>query len=147
MNPEGRIDWEQTKYKIEWKDEFSVGVKGLDDQHKMLIRIINSFTTAVRNNKGRSHIEKTLESLTEYTVLHFVAEEVLMGAVGYPFLDDHKEKHNGLVTQINDFKTRVLEGEYISNQEMLQFLYGWLIGHIQKEDLKCTELYAAKGLH
>ena len=147
MNSEISIDWEKAKFRINWEKSYSVGVRGIDDQHKMLLQIINTFVDAIRHNKGRSEIRSTLDSLISYTNLHFVAEEVLMGAVGYPFLPDHMRKHKLLVKQINEFSDRVSADDYVSNNEVLDFLYDWLINHILMEDMKCADIYRSKGLH
>jgi hemerythrin-like metal-binding protein len=146
MTPEGRLDWDKAKQRISWKKDYSVGIKGIDGQHKMMVDIINAFAAAVQRNEGSSKIESTLEDLIEYTKFHFATEEVLMGAVGYPFLTDHKRKHKTLIDQINGFQQRVLARDYISNQEVLAFLYDWLITHILTEDKKCMDLYRSKGL-
>jgi hemerythrin len=42
---------------FDWKETYSVGVKEIDNQHKMLVGTLNELFEAMRNTRGpRSHM-------------------------------------------------------------------------------------------
>lgn len=46
----------------------------------------------MKQGKGKKKIEKTLNFLVDYTVLHFSAEEKLMQQKNYPDYTNHKKR-------------------------------------------------------
>ena len=75
--------------KFIWSDEWSLGNETIDDQHKILLNILNDI------EKGDILLENLLIRLVEYTTEHFGDEEQLMYKNNYPenFLNPHKREH------------------------------------------------------
>ena len=69
---------------IEWTDELSVGIQEIDDQHRLLVSILNKLHTAMYEHQGKEVAEKILNELVDYTKIHFAVEESLMRVLGYP---------------------------------------------------------------
>ena len=74
---------------IIWTEEFSVGVKRLDEQHKRLIAMINRLMGAPRAKTRSERISDLLSDMTKYAQEHFQTEEDLMRQYDYPHLYKH----------------------------------------------------------
>lgn len=71
--------------------------------------------------------------------MHFAAEEHLMRQANYPGHPQHKEAHDKLVAQVQDYQCRFQGGDSSVTAEIAQFLMtDWLVKHI----LGMDELYA-----
>ena len=63
-----------------WKDEYSVGIDSIDQQHKNLFSIVNEFHSAVKQKSNKSEIFSILNKLIQYTEAHFKDEEKIAKA-------------------------------------------------------------------
>lgn len=126
---------------VEWTDDLSVGIQEIDDQHKVLIDLINRlFDETIRHQEGSDTtvIDEILYKLVEYTVIHFTVEESLFRIFQYPETETHSRHHSELKAQVVELQRKVKQREAQVNTELLLFLKGWLTNHIQRED----KLYA-----
>ena len=59
--------------KIEWNDEYLLGILEIDNQHKKLVAIANELFDITTGNSEVYKLEmsKVLKKLTDYTVYHF----------------------------------------------------------------------------
>jgi hemerythrin len=120
---------------IEWEDKLSVSVEAMDEEHKVLLRIINQLYDAIENKDGRRVLGDIFTSLEKYTAFHFSNEEELMERMGYPGLEGHKAAHRKLVQELADLKHRDERGDSVGvAAETMDFLKDWLVGHIQGVD-------------
>ncbi len=119
---------------IEWNDGMSVGVEDLDNDHRVLIDLINQLAGA-ESRQDRINLEAVLDELVDYTVFHFEKEEEYMERAGYPALAGHKRTHTALTGQVLAIRSRVVEGGQPGlGDEVLDFLSRWLREHILKAD-------------
>ncbi len=121
---------------IKWRDSFSVGVQKFDDEHKLLINIINEMFLIVRDQKSIDHLNVLINKLIQYTQVHFTEEEDAMEKAGYPALDEHKAIHGNLLNDVTVFKERVENGEEEAITNFYHFLRDWLLTHIIEEDMR-----------
>jgi hemerythrin len=133
---------------IQWYDGLSVGIKMIDNQHKMMISKLNDMYIAVEENKGINLVMKTFHFLTEYTEFHFLTEEKHMKEQDYPGTDYHVEQHNEFKTTLNnlldDFKE---EGATANLAESInRLLVNWFIKHITSIDIEFGRYLQGKGL-
>ncbi|HAI70115.1 MAG TPA: hemerythrin [Gammaproteobacteria bacterium] len=131
---------------ISWSDDLSVGIQELDEQHKVLIDLINRIFNEAFIKHNTSVASEVLTELVQYTIIHFSVEESLFRIFNYPPYEDHKAQHAELTSQVMALKDKIEQGEEI-NVELLSFLRGWLKKHIVQEDKKYTSFFAEKGLH
>ncbi len=125
---------------VEWSHELSVGIQEIDEQHKILINLINRlFDETVLNEADPLVIDKIMSELVEYTVVHFAVEESLFRMFDYPEIDAHIDHHHDLKMQVFEIQKKIKIDPSIVNTELLIFLKKWLENHIQKED----KLYAS----
>ncbi|MGA2451531.1 MAG: bacteriohemerythrin [Polyangiaceae bacterium] len=120
---------------IDWNDErLSVHVEQFDKEHKHLVHLINELHAAMKAGKGRDIMGKILDELVAYTKSHFSAEEALMSRVGYPAQSSHRAQHANFVERVGAFHGQFTADNTTVTLEVLQFLQGWLVEHIQGAD-------------
>ena len=119
--------------RIEWSNEFSVGILEIDEQHKVLIGILNELSEAIDAIRGTEVRTQIIDRLIEYTRIHFIVEESLMRILEYPKYEEHKHQHEQLLSQIGEFLAKI-NNENMSTYELLFFLRSWLLNHILKSD-------------
>jgi hemerythrin len=120
--------------KMEWKDEFSVGVTAMDVQHKQLVAMVNQLYEAMRLSKGDAVIGSILPSLVLYTKSHFAAEEKVMKESGFPGLAAHQALHQQLTKQATELLEKIKAGKMVATVSLATFLKDWLVNHIQGQD-------------
>ena len=121
---------------IEWTDKFSIGISGIDEQHAVLVHIINRLIIAVSKHEGDKVIRNTIDSLIEYTKAHFALEERLMDEANYSESYSHAMEHRQFTEKFFQLAEKhLLENEPI-DQEMIAFLQVWFTEHVLGTDMK-----------
>jgi hemerythrin len=123
---------------ILWRDDLSIGVDQIDNQHKELIKRIDGLFEACNNGKGKEEVLKVIDYLGEYVVTHFSDEEVLQKKYGYPEYNNHKQMHTQFVKDFGVLKGN-LDKEGVTPGliiKMNKLLIDWLLTHIKKADIK-----------
>lgn len=117
-----------------WNDRYLTGEAIVDSEHKELVRIINQVGSMQSQEAQAADIEKVLEELVQYAVVHFSHEEALMEEVSCDsrHVDLHKRIHRDFAQQIANMRT-VHVGE-ADTEFLLRFLTNWLAYHILGTD-------------
>jgi len=124
---------------FKWKENFSVGVKELDEQHKRLFEIGQSLyaTLKIDSFDKYDQIVDLLSELHDYTVYHFDTEEKLLISNGVELTSEHKSQHEGFIYKLLDLKSSDID---TSQKEVLidslEFVSDWIINHILKTDME-----------
>ena len=71
----------------------STGAQSVDDQHKELIRLLNSLMDAMSTGQGRTEIGSIIDGLARYATTHFSHEEGCMARFNCPILAANKAAH------------------------------------------------------
>jgi NNP family nitrate/nitrite transporter-like MFS transporter len=121
---------------FQWSDKYSVGVPAMDEQHKRLIRLINSLDEVIQKGGHFEELEQVTDGILEYTRTHFSSEEAYMAEMGYPDLDQHKETHAQLLRELDSLRQDASSGDRSVMDRLLVFLQTWLLGHIVGIDKK-----------
>jgi len=130
-----------------WTDDLSVGIRLIDEQHKVLLGLINELHAGMRARKSDAVLVGVVERLKEYTVKHFGQEEEYFDRYGYPETKAHKELHAKLVQQVLDFEAGLKSGKAKVTMDIMRFLKDWLVKHIMGTDKKYCAFLHSKGLH
>ncbi len=133
---------------IHWRDDMSVGVAQLDDDHKGLIAILNRLGHALHgdavNGEGgvpsrddqRTVLTLGLRALESYMKVHFAREERAMQVGGFPGLDGHKPQHRDFIEEMTEMTNRFeAGGDTDLLEDLVLYLRDWLIHHIMVEDM------------
>ena len=130
-----------------WKDEYSVGVEEMDNDHKKLLNLINQLQTAVHYYTGKEFEEKALDELVDYTKTHFKKEEKLMEDNDYADLEAHKVLHQKFIDKVSAFLELYKNDSDVAVNDTLEFLKDWLIKHINGTDKEYGKVLNEKGIH
>jgi len=131
---------------IQWKEEYSVGIEHIDQDHQKLISLLNQFNTAYEYAMSEEFEKQALNDLVSYTKYHFEREENLMQEYGYPEYDAHKEQHIKMIKQVERFVGIYNEKGHDSLNEISDFLTQWLINHINGTDKCYSKFLNDKGV-
>ena len=132
---------------VEWSDELSVGIQEIDEQHKMLVDLLNQLHEAIHKRHGSEATRKILDELADYTRIHFAVEESLMRVLEYPDYEAHKHEHENLIQQMVDLKQKLDTGTHSISFELLHFLKVWLTKHILESDREYSPHFLSKGVN
>lgn len=131
---------------ISWTKDLSVGVKEIDEQHQVFLKILNSLYDIVCSVDSAPELSSILSQLNAYTAFHFATEEKYFDKFHYEFTVEHKEEHKKLLAQVEVFNKRfAVEGKNIL-PELLNFLEDWLVDHLSTQDNKYKECFKKNGL-
>lgn len=132
---------------ITWKDQYSVNIREIDEQHKKLIAMINELHDAMMTGKGKEVMTTVLDKLANYCVSHFAMEERLMSTNGYPEYADHKDKHVKMTAKVVDLQKKLAQGgTAVMSNDVMTFLKSWLDKHILGTDMKYSSFLNEKGV-
>jgi len=129
-----------------WKDEYSVKIGAIDEQHKKLVDLLNQVHEATLAGRGKLVVGNILSELLTYTKVHFAAEEELMKKHAYPELNSHRAEHDELVRKVEEFKQKHAAGRVTMSVEIMQFLMDWLTEHILGVDKRYSAFLNGKGV-
>jgi len=131
---------------FQWSNEYSVGVEEIDEQHKELVRLLNSLHQAIHERHGSEVSRRILNELVAYTQVHFAVEESLMRISAYPDFANHKKIHTSLIEQVHELQIKLDEGAAKISFELLHFLKHWLMHHILETDKQFGQHFAGTGM-
>jgi hemerythrin len=133
---------------INWKEDYSVGVKEIDIQHHNFVSLMNKTYDAVYKNESKEKIVQILDELFSHAQNHFQTEERYFDKFNYPLKDEHKNVHNTLLGQIPSLKKSINESEDYAKEvlKLIDFLENWLVEHMLIHDKKYSEFFNQNGL-
>ncbi len=129
-----------------WKEEYSVGIDSIDQQHKKLLSLINQLQTAVDYSTGEEFEREALDELVAYTKDHFSYEEGLMEKNAYPDFVAHKAQHVKMIRKVEDVLAEYDKDRETAMSNALDFLKSWLITHINGTDKEYSSFLIEKGV-
>ncbi len=121
---------------IEWKDEYSVGVPAVDEEHRGLIDLINSLYDGMRLNEREPDVMAFLGEIYARIASHFALEELLMRRHEYDELRDHKRDHERLLEEIRDIMDDYDDGKLLDEDELARRLDAWFSEHFRTKDAR-----------
>lgn len=128
--------------KFNWENSLLLGVKEIDDEHKVLIEKVNVLFDALGDPKKSSLvILDTIDFLATYVVDHFNSEEKLQKKYQYPEFTEHHKIHEDFKNEILLLK-KDIEDNGLSVTKKLAInkkLMSWLTHHIGVDDRKLAD--------
>lgn len=132
---------------IDWHDDYSVKIELIDDQHKAMIRAMNDLYEVIIAGKNKQELTGSMGSLIEVTETHFKTEEELIISHSYPEHEVHKAAHDSLLEQIRELQESFIRGEMKLTVDVLDFLFDWLMHHIQEVDKSYMAYLNSRGVY
>ncbi|MFH1346709.1 MAG: bacteriohemerythrin [Spirochaetota bacterium] len=137
--------------KFIWKEENSVGIKEIDEQHKHFFEIANGiFDLAVKENLTKEEAVKSLQELGDYAFYHLSTEEGYFDKFKYQDAPLHINAHNEYREAVNDYFRKINEQNVDIKklaEEMAVYSGNWLLTHIMVVDKLYTKFFNERGLN
>ena len=131
---------------VVWKDEYSVKVKEIDDQHKKLVNIINKLHGSMVDNKTKDELSNILKELLDYGVIHFDTEEKYFSMFNYEDSENHIKEHDLFKAKATELYEKCGNNEMEISFELIDFLEDWLLDHLVNVDQKYVECFQRNNL-
>lgn len=128
-----------------WEDIYLTGHPKVDEQHKKLVELVNTFYELKQKKLEKNQILKVFQELATYTVNHFNDEEMLIKETGEENFKAHKIIHEKLILDVSELKIQIQVADDKSLvplfAKMCMFLCKWLSNHILEEDKKVIDQF------
>ncbi len=124
-----------------WNDNFVTGISIVDEEHQILVDLINKFGSLLAQNElVFEDIESVYEELTNYAKKHFKDEEEVMNNHGIDprHIKQHHKQHVSFLNEVVSIHDSITPDTAVS---LLKFLIAWLAYHIL-----CTDQNMAKQI-
>jgi hemerythrin len=131
---------------FEWKNEYSVKIARIDEEHQMLVGFLNELYESMKAGKGNETLKDVLGKLIQYTQNHFVTEENLMKRYNYPDYEIHRLKHQKMTEHVMKLKYQFDTGQISSPIQITNFLKDWLSKHIMGTDQSYSPFLSLNGV-
>lgn len=124
---------------LDWKNEYEIGIKMIDEQHKHLFEIGNRAYELLKDEFSIDKYDKIVDivnELKEYTKYHFRCEEDYMIKINYKRYRIQKTAHDNFIKKIYSIDLKKIDenqNKYI--EDLLKFVFNWIIEHILHEDM------------
>ncbi|KAA3620679.1 MAG: response regulator, partial [Proteobacteria bacterium] len=119
---------------FQWSEELSTGIDPLDDDHRLLARLLHRSRRMIDDNEPVSTIGALLVEIRDLLVAHCRREEFVMKACGYPKFEEHTESHRFLIYRIDEMREQ-LDRRELPAKSVFLFLERYLTTHVSKNDL------------
>ncbi|MGE5504886.1 MAG: sensor histidine kinase [Actinomycetota bacterium] len=129
-----------------WNENFECGIAEIDDQHKVLVRLLNVLVGHLAYQFEAPAVDAIFAELKAYTELHFATEEKIWGQHfgGDPWESWHKEAHADFVGKLIEMKEADNGRSYDERiEEIVAFLTHWLALHIIESDKRMAKVVLA----
>jgi hemerythrin-like metal-binding protein len=112
-----------------------VQAEEIERQHETMIALMKDLGERASAGASRAVLADLLQRLSDYTVLHFQAEEAYMAATSYPKLDTHRLIHRDLLIRLREHIRGFETGNGRIGHPLTSFLKYWLAAHINSVDI------------
>ncbi|WP_297448843.1 bacteriohemerythrin [Ferrovum sp.] len=134
-----------------WNDNFKTGLTQIDDQHRVLVSLLNKLASHVAFRSETLSLAEVFDALTDYTIYHFKSEEAIWAKA---FSEDrsmaeHLAVHEHFIQTLTGLKeARKNTSSDQVTHDVLEFLTRWLASHILEKDrfMAYTVLAMQEGL-
>ena len=126
--------------RIEWSDEYALGLPAIDKDHRELVDQCNEYLEAVDQGASLQSLAEILGRMILRTQAHFLSEERMLDRHAYPGLAQHKADHDQLLIQAQALKDRFDQADDDEDlartviAETSDFMRSWLLDHICFKD-------------
>jgi hemerythrin-like metal-binding protein len=131
---------------LKWDAALDVGVKEMNDEHKVLVEFMNALNEINRKGFDKDEILRAFDRLADFAQKHFQDEEEMMQREGYPSLQEHQRLHASLLHKMVQHRqeySRSVTGRLPGS--VFDFLKLWMVSHIMIADRKYGEFIRMKG--
>lgn len=129
---------------VQWRDDYSVGARSVDDEHKALIGRINRLYDQLMVEEDPLAVSSFFDSLIKAITEHFLREERFMRERGYDQLPQHREDYERLLDEIEALTDEFDRSEEAGRDDLAMRLDGWLSDHFETHDARLEEVFGQR---
>ncbi|MCW8923304.1 MAG: hemerythrin family protein [Gammaproteobacteria bacterium] len=119
---------------IEWREEYSTGIPGVDHEHEELIALINSIYEMLDNSADKAKIVSCLGDIYGSISSHFALEEKWMEQNNYDEYAEHRKDHESLLDDIGEITDEVEATDRLNAEQLRSKLNDWFLIHFKTHD-------------
>lgn len=119
------------------------GVRSLDDEHKLQLRMANALVKMVGSRGDRTLAAPALEELVDFTRSHFAYEAEVMGRYRYPEAARHEREHEGWLVETDGLVNASSAGRSPLTLGGAIGVWDSIVGHIETMDRAFASYLAA----
>jgi hemerythrin-like metal-binding protein len=131
---------------FDWKNQYSVGIKSLDQQHRAIMAGLNEVHEEMLNGKANDALAPRINRLFSLAQEHFSFEERLMESTQFPGLAGHRTLHQAICTKVGEFISRHDTGDRAAYGQFMYVMRDSMIKHMKTDDQECASWLAAHGM-
>jgi hemerythrin-like metal-binding protein len=121
---------------LQWRNEFGVGIKIVDHDHRELIGRIRGHQQKLASCDDPAKMVEVLDEIYTDIAEHFAHEEKLMEQMRYAALADHKEDHETLLDDLRELMVGVEDDGELDEIQLTDDLDRWFSDHFRVHDAK-----------
>ena len=120
---------------FEWHHDIAIDGGGpIDQDHQLLVGLVNELHSATSRGAGRQVVGSILDRTIESTREHLRREEQLMEQKGFPDLAAHKSGHEAFMESLYALQGKHAQGHITVAAQLSSVLRDWLSLHICRND-------------
>ncbi|KAB2917396.1 MAG: bacteriohemerythrin [Hyphomicrobiaceae bacterium] len=127
---------------LHWKEEYSIGIQGVDHEHRELIDLINHLHEELDRPGSKLTVPAFFGDLLKGISAHFALEEKCMRDHDYDRLDLHKSDHERLLDELREMMDAFEHAEDVDRVDLARRLDTWFSRHFRTHD---AELHRMLG--
>ena len=131
---------------IYWMPQFNTNINIIDQQHHMLVDLINELGAAHEKNADRQELLRLINKIGTFAASHFGREEHLFETHGYPDMEEHLQEHDYFEDMLYQFEDEFKAGKQDLTSTVVTFLSDWLVNHITTTDREYVAFLSARGV-
>ncbi|MBF0139926.1 MAG: hemerythrin family protein [Magnetococcales bacterium] len=130
----------------------SVAVPMFDEHHRliadgiMMLSRCMTMSCCEEDKKTLECFENAFKLIKSYVFVHFSCEEAFLQYIHFPHLEQHKRRHQNFIQEAMRIKELVTESDLSHIADMSWFLFTWLVGHINEEDIQYRQYFKGPEL-
>ena len=113
----------------------------IEQDHSVILALVADIDALIRKSADRDEILVRFQELVRLSVEHFLREESLMEAYGYPRLAHHRQEHREVIDWLGHIEDAFVGGSTLSaptNELTLEFFGAWVSRHLALLDNPMT---------
>lgn len=119
---------------IQLTEDLLTGVPEMDEQHRVLVNLMNETYALLRQGNREGAKEKLLSGVVAYVEYHLESEQAFLQKVGYPEYDAHRKIHESFRNQMYEWVEEAKTGNENAIREVVAMIWAWFFRHIAVKD-------------
>jgi hemerythrin len=128
---------------VTWSENYSMGIKIIDDQHKGLLDFVNELYNHASGNEQeeRAWFTEVIQQAVSYVKNHFATEEKYMVATKFPGYAAHKRIHDEFTLTVVKSVKEFESGKRLVLEKFAYFLKDWVLTHVAVMDRQYSDYF------